>query len=390
MTTLHIRCKRVALISVSILAATASLSAEPSQQILRQTDCWQIRTLDTFGGDFSLAYDLNDSGQVVGVAFTSDGTAKAFISASNGGALTAIDPPGTFTSLTATSINNAGQVIGTLFQINVPPTAFVTDPGGTNPRPTIRYADPRGINNVGQTLWDISYPYMKAVIGPSEQPANSDGVGLIEVDVLPAVDPAERFFLSTGLNDAGQVAVTAYRSPIVPNDPGTLPAAYRWSSFEGAILLVPDADYSLAYGINDVGQVIGNVNRGGVDQAFVTRRHSVEIEMLGTPGDGNFPADINNHSQIVGSHFLPDGTSYGYVTAPFRVHHSIRIDSLREVVRGGWNTMEPQAISNRGQIAGYGRLNETTRAFLLTPLSPNAYLPTPDGAQPKCYRPSRP
>jgi uncharacterized membrane protein len=385
MTAITVRSLSVAIFVATALTTGRSIADESVQHRPRETDCWQMRALDTFGGAFSLAYDLNDRGQVVGVAHTSDGASKSFITAPNGGALTAIDPPETFTNLVATSVNNAGQVIGTMNRINGPGVGFITDPGGVNVRPTIRSAQPKDINDTGQTLWEFIYP-IRAVVGLSEQPPESDGVGLIEVNVLPNVDPAERFLQSRALNDAGQVALTAYRSPIVPNDPGTPPAAYRWSLAEGPIMLAPDADYSLSYNINDAGQVVGIVNRGGVDQGFVTRRFSTQLDLLGSPGDGNYPVAINNFSQIAGTYFLPDGSSHGYVTAPFRVQRPIRIASLQEVARDGWSMVEPQAINNRGQVTGYGIINDTTRAFLLTPLSPVAFVSRPDGSQPRCYR----
>jgi len=75
-----------------------------------------------------------------------------------------------------------------------------------------------------------------------------------------------------------------------------------------------------------------------------------------------------------------------YVTVPFFVPRSIRIDTLREVARQGWTEITPRAINNRGQIAGYGRIGERYSAFLLTPLSLQAYLPTRDGTPAKCYR----
>jgi len=386
------RRSQAAAIACLCIAFTAG-AVEPNDRRTHPTDCWEIHSLGAMGGDQSLGFDVNDAGQVVGNARIPSPTDPSismgvgFISAPNGGALTMIDVIGGSDGQTLVeSVNNAGQVVGRISKIGSPVTGFVTDPGGVNPRPTLLNGQPRDINNVGQTLWDFEYPYHRAVIGPSEQPPYSNGVELIEVDVIPTVDPAERFIRSGGFNDAGQVAVTAYRSPDVPNDPGTLPVAYRWSRYEGAIQLIAEADYSLALEINEIGQVIGIVNRGGVEQGFVTKRHSTTVEMLGTPGDGNYPLNINNHSQIVGVHNLPDGTSTAYVTVPFFVHRSIRIDTLREVVRQGWTEMMPSAINNRGQIAGYGRIGDNYWAFLLTPLSPMAYVPRRDGTQSTCYR----
>lgn len=393
------------LLSATLIAGTSlflSLDAStqpPSPAKHRKpqpTDCWEIHSLGTFGGDQSAGRNLNDAGQVVGWAMTEprvtdpnqppQSIGAAFISAPNGGALTEIAIPGAY--LHATAINEAGQVVGDASIPNVGSRAFVTDAGGTNPRFTLN-ARARDINNVGQTLWDFEYPYYKSVVGPTNQPAGSEGVGLVEVNVLPSTLPlADRFVYSTALNDVGQVSVTSYgwesaSHPAVPQ------VAYRWSEYEGAIPLVTAPDYSNAHNLNDIGQVVGTWNDNGLNQTFVTRRHSTDLVMLPTLGFINFPIDINNYSQVVGMHYYENDMQYAYVTAPFMVHREINLDALHEVADAGWTRLEVAAINNRGQITGYGFINDANRAFLLTPLSLQAYAPVVPGSQAKCYRRGR-
>jgi hypothetical protein len=107
--------------------------------------------------------------------------------------------------------------------------------------------------------------------------------------------------------------------------------------------------------------------------------------MLGAPGDGNTPTDINNWSQLVGT-MQVNGVSHGYVTPPLNMRRAIDIDMLEEVARGGWTNIRPAAINDRGQIAGTGTLNGNDLAFLLSPQSVLAYLPSQNGKQPQCYR----
>jgi uncharacterized membrane protein len=376
--------------------ASAQPSTAAKHRKPQPTDCWEIHSLGTFGGDQSAGRNLNDAGQVVGFAMTeprvtdpnqpAQSVAAAFISAPNGGALTEIAIPGAY--LHATAINEAGQVVGDASIPNVGSRAFVTDAGGTNPRFTLK-ARARDINNAGQTLWDFEYPYYKSVVGPTDQPAGSEGVGLVEVDVLPSSLPlADRFVYSTALNDAGQVSVTSYgwESAAHPEVPQV---AYRWSAYEGAIPLATGHDYSNAHNLNDIGQVVGTWNDNGLNQTFVTRRHSTDLVMLPTRGYINFPIDINNVSQVVGMHFYENDMQYAYVTAPFMYHREINLDALHEVADAGWTRLEVTAINNRGQITGYGFINDANRAFLLTPLSWQAYARASDGSQPKCYRVGR-
>jgi hypothetical protein len=395
------------LVALSCVAAM-SVSAQPSQtpSVAKQwpriqtSDCWEIHSLGTFGGDVSWAADVNDAGQVVGNAATEPvirdpadppvSSYPGFISAANGGALTAINPPDGYFGGTVTAVNNLGEVVGDTTIGRSYPVGFVTDPGGANPRNTLSYVYTRDINNVGQTLWDIWYPFFKTVYGPHDQPTSGEPIGATDVDVIPDGYYVDLYIESAAFNDAGQVAISAYlnntQDPSDPTRPNTLQAAYRWSSYEGSIKLAPDAITSRALDINAIGQVVGVLtNEGSAQQTFVTRRYNTSLVMLGQPGDGNTPTGINNYSQIVGTHHV-NGETYGYVTAPLFVHHTINLDTLIEVARDGWTTMRPEAINNRGQIAGTGLLNGFDRAFLLTPLSPQAYLPTRDGQPAKCYR----
>jgi uncharacterized membrane protein len=375
------------------ITASAQVPSKAKHRKPQSTDCWEIHSLGTFGGDQSVGLNLNDAGQVIGWAMTEprvtdpnqppQSVGAAFISAPNGGVITEIAIPGAY--LNPTAINAAGQVVGDASIPNVGLRAFLTDAGGANPRFTLN-ARARDINNAGQTLWDFEYPYYKSVVGPNNQPEGSDGIGLVEVDVLPSTLPlADRFVWSNGLNDAGQVSVVSYgwesaTHPAVPQ------VAYRWSSYEGAIPLVTGATYSTAQGINDIGQVIGIINNDGVNQTFVTRRHSTEIVILPTYGYINYPIGINNYSQVVGMHYYENDIQYAYVTAPFMYHREINLDALHEVADAGWTRLEVTAINNRGQITGYGFINNANRAFLLTPLSLQAYASVPEGSQAKCYR----
>ena len=364
---------------------------------IQPADCWEIRSLGTLGGELSRASDLNDSGQVVGTAATEPrvldpadpavSLQKPFISAVNGGALTEILVPGYFGG-SATAINNAGQVVGATTIGRSFPIAYMTDPGGSNVRTTLAYAVARDINDLGQTLWDISYPFFKTVIGPTEQPESS-GTDLIDVAV-PTADSYRLFTESTALNDDGQVALHANQMTQDPLVPSTEPAAYLWSNAAGADQIAPDAVSSRVTDMNDAGQVVGilrtsEVGAPAVEQAFVTRRYLGSLVMLGQPGDGNQPTGLNNLGQIVGTR-ATHGESHAYVTVPVFVNREIDLSTLPEVTRESWTQLQPAAINNRGQIAGTGLFNGAERAFILSPLSPMAFVPDSGGKHATCYR----
>jgi probable HAF family extracellular repeat protein len=165
---------------------------------------------------------------------------------------------------------------------------------------------------------------------------------------------------------------------------------------------------SYAWGINNVGQVVGNVNDGGL--AFVWDSTN-GMQDLGTLGGGRGAEAINNIGQVVGYSytsglnvhaFLWDSTNgmqdlgtisgYGSVasgindfgqvvgsltTSGEEPQHSFVWDStngmrdLNDLIdsNSGWTLNSAKAINNKGQIVGYGNLNGQQRAFLLTPIA---------------------
>jgi probable HAF family extracellular repeat protein len=377
--------------------ASTSIATAQRPERLDSADCWQIRSLGTLGGETSRGVDLNDSGQVVGIATTEPrildpadppvALTKPFVSAPNGGSLTEIMVPGYFGG-SATAINNAGQVVGATTIGRSFPVAYITDAGGLNVRPTLAYAVPTDINDAGQTLWDISYPFFKSVIGPNEQPEYA-GTDLVDVTV-PTPDPFQLFTESAALNDDGLVALHSNQQTQDPNVPSTEPTAYRWSHGADADDIAPGAMSSRLKDMNDAGQVVGvlRVNPFGqpaIEQAFVTRRYLGTLVMLGSPGDGNLPTGLNNLGQIVGTR-TANGETQAYVTVPVLVNRDINLSTLNEVTRAGWTELKPEAINNRGQITGTGKINGAERAFFLSPLSPMAFVPDRDGEHAVCYR----
>jgi len=347
-----------ALLSMSGVACALDSSGLNSKSADAQ-DCWEIHSLGTLGGSFSYARDLNNSGQVIGEAQTepriidsADPPApqmRPFVSAPNGGSLTEIRTSGKFWG-DARAINNAGYVVGRSTIGSSSPASYVVEPGSNFGIDTREFYDVNDINNTGQSVFDTDYGNFRSVI------ASYLGTDATEI-LLPGwpEDQNGPELNAVALNDYGQVAVNS------------LSLGYRWSVGEGAINLTPDATSSRVEDINNAAQVVGTLVRDGAQQAFITRRYSTALIMLGTPGDGNEPAGLNNFGQIVGTKNF-NGVKHGYVTALWNVQHAINLDTLKEVTRDDWSRLEPAAINDRGQIAGTGLANGEERAFLLTPL----------------------
>lgn len=74
-----------------------------------------MRDLGTLDGVYSVAYDVNSSGQVAGEFGDYEINNKAFLSDPNGGALHSIPMPSEFTVSTASSVNDSGETVGSMW-----------------------------------------------------------------------------------------------------------------------------------------------------------------------------------------------------------------------------------------------------------------------------------
>ncbi len=114
---------------------------------------------------------------------------------------------------------------------------------------------------------------------------------------------------------------------------------------------------SMANGINDVGQVVGNLKvEGGIGRAFLYSNGSmVMLDTLG--GSGNSAMAINNYGQIAGSSQLAGNNS-----SHACIYENGSILDLGTL--GGTNSTA-FAINDHGEVVGYSDLsNGSSKAFL--------------------------
>jgi len=168
---------------------------------------------------------------------------------------------------------------------------------------------------------------------------------------------------------------------------------------------------SIAYSINDSGQVAGSYYKYGGDHAFITGPNGVGMADIGTLGGSESIAySINDSGQVVGYSLMPGDTGvhafvtgpngvgmtdlgalggrisyaynindsgqvvgYAYTLGDYRPHaflysNGTMLDlSVLPVVTSGWSELNPYAINNNGQIVGAGyRLDGRPEAFLLS------------------------
>jgi probable HAF family extracellular repeat protein len=333
-------------------------------------------------------------------------------------------PTGTFSG--ANGINNLGHVVG-MANIQSPPfygeRAFLwTQKGGMQDLGTLLGYDQQfflswanGVNDLGLvvgTSWHdlaTNHAFIWSRTG-----------GMVDLGIPPGVLEGSA---GKSINLFGQVVGAGFDLIVGGGDGGIEddPHAFLWTSAGGMQLLgnLPGGQYSLAYGINNLGQVVGVGETTGpcciptFDAFLWTSRDgmldigawtAVAINNLGQvvgvtlPGqneeggtwgspDGHAARWTSNHGlQDLGT--LPGGNSssavaiddFGLVVgwsataSPNTFHamlwspHSGMWD-LNNLIRAnsGWVLYEATGINIWGQVVGWGTLNGQSHGFLLTP-----------------------
>ncbi|SOD41946.1 HAF repeat-containing PEP-CTERM protein [Nitrosovibrio sp. Nv4] len=262
-----------------------------------------IRTItpfDALGGDYNVAYDINNLGQVVLISLTDGGDTHAFITGPDGEGIRELDA-----LAYALGINDAGQVVGGSspaggFHYH----AFITGPDGMGMRDlgTLggEFSMAHAINDAGQVMGisQISTGGQHMfVTGPN-------GMGMRDLGI---------FGDRGDINDAGQVVGRSYTAEgghrafitgpdaMGMRDPGTL-----------------GGDDSGAFGINDAGQVVGYSDTAtGESHAFITGPDGLGMRDLGTlGGDDSWALGINDAGQVVGHSDTATGESHAFITGP--------------------------------------------------------------------------
>lgn len=308
------------------------------------------------------ATGLNDSGQVVGYSYSNgfrgESTVndyQAVVTGPNGVGLTLLGASGNGWSQ-ARSINNAGEVAGTLLAPDGNPHAFFSAPGEA----------PRDLGTLpGQT-----HSEGKA-IGPNGEVG---GVGFLTSPHGGSLLPLPLASVG-GQNFPLDVRGIAAHGELAGN---VLPYPNRTSFRSGPggadIVVHPGAEI---FGMSSGGQVAGGYDTselgyaafGGAGVSFAQEPRYVPGR-LGAFGQGSVASsshgnDVNDRGQVVGQLYAAYGGPYAFVTTPEGMAHSL--DSLFDFSAGSFSPffIDAPGINEAGQVLA-NAING--HAYLLTPV----------------------
>jgi probable HAF family extracellular repeat protein len=338
---------------------TLSILLLAAMGLARGGAIFTITDIPTLGGNAAYADGIGPNGEVVGSSYTTNSAAIRGILWTPSGGLQDVGalPNGT-SNIEASAINANGKIVGwaPINAGNSQRHAFVgtvgalTDIGTLGGMESFAYA----INDAGR------------IVGQAK--------------TVGALDHAFLYVPGSGMSDLGVLAgTTSYAFSI--NASGQIAGA---STYQGggsnlhAVLFQGGAktdlgtlggNYSSASAINASGAIVGSSNLSGnaISHAFLWTS-SNGMQDLGTIGTGTISGatSINSSGDIVGSYadisvYPPAGHAFFYTKGVMR-----DLDGLIDA--SGWTIESANGINDRMQIAGYGFVNGSRHAFLLSPI----------------------
>jgi len=325
-----------------------------------------LYTITSVAGAGSQAFDLNNLGQVVGTMDAGGGAYHAFVS--NGSAPTDLGTLGGSVSA-AVSINDHGQIVGDSYVSgDTSYRGFIVDGGSLSALPGPDFLRASAINNAGTVAGEMS---VAVPDGSQIHAFTYSGGSYTDLGTLPIGDGSR----ALGINNAGDVVGAANNSihdlPNVPEDP------FLYHNGRMIDLGVLDANgiWTGANAINDHGQIVGyagvaytDANGGDIYPQTAFLYENGVMKSLGglAPHGSSTALDINNLGLIVGSAYLSDLSSHGFL---YRNGKMIDLNTLIDPATG-WIIEDAVAINDLGQIAATACRNGVCQAVRLDEISP--------------------
>ena len=323
---------------------------------------YTVTDLGTLGGSSSFAYGINNSGHVTGFSYpTSVSNVHAFYYDGQMHDLGTLGSSGTpYGSFSAGSgINDYNQIVGTTLDATGNAQAFLWD--AQHGMESLSLTDTNGvaINNRGQ------------IVGET---AETTGAQVGQAFIWDATTGAQSLPLLPGciLGPAANVTAVNDSSTVVGfcqlSNTNSV-QAFVWDNINGIQPLAPGSFGSLAWSINNKGQISGSIGfSSGVGRAAEwAGPSSVQLLPLITDHQGNIvntvAYSINDQGDAVGLATDPNQYATLWIgSAGYLLDDLIPTSS-------GWHLIQANGINKARQIVGYGVINGNTHAFRLDPVT---------------------
>lgn len=282
----------------------ASLPAAGLANIFQSgNETFQYTTLSDPGMQNTLAFSINNLGEVAGYAYNSGGDIGFTYSAGQFSSPSQYAVAG-FDSTDLYGVNDAGTLVGSYYNQSDPTVVNALLVANGVPQlhdaPQSEYY---GINNNG------------AIVGTTYSGSGNTlaaaGFFLNGSNSTPIDHPGALTY-PHGVNDSGSV-VGFYQTGITYTAFQTTPGCVIATCFK--TLGLPGASSSFAYGINDNGLVVGASIVNGVSQGFILNGSTYDI--IDIPGAvDTYVTGINDRGQIVGWYEEPNQTLQAFEASP--------------------------------------------------------------------------
>lgn len=343
-------------ITLGIVAAVFSASANAS---------WSIVDL----GKSVFAESINDSGQITGSINYNSETEHVFISDANGENIRDISSTGSLSI--GREINNSGQILGVYLNLDSKSWSnFITEKNGNGMADLSTVGGLSGgtfdgINDSGQVIGGYASDNVwRSYI------VDTNTSSISQIGSLSGSDT-----FATAINNSGQVV--GYSASADGRNHAFITSSDGKNIKD--IGTLDDKFYikSHAFDINESGQVVGGSSRefGFFSQAFITGDNGEGMINLGTLGGRAGAATaVNDEGLAIGASTLSmRGNEYNaFIYAGGGLTN---LTTLPELVHAGWTDIVVTDINNHNQIVGYGDLNNELHSFLLSFTSDTVFTP---------------